>query len=84
LIYNINHREENGVLPRGLKSYPTPFMRFPYYEHLTISHLFDIMDVENNVTKTFWQIIDGRRDKEKILKIFNDVVEANQVMKSGI
>jgi hypothetical protein len=31
--------------------------------------------------ETLWQILDGRRDKEKIVKICNDIKEANHAMK---
>jgi hypothetical protein len=48
-------------------------MRFPYYEELKIAHLFDIMHIGKKVTKTLWRIIDGRRDKEKIVKICIDI-----------
>ena len=67
-----------------MKSYPTQFMRFPYYEELKIVHLFDIMHIGKNVTKTLWRIIDGRRDKEKIVKICIDIQEANHAMQSVI
>jgi hypothetical protein len=42
------------------------------------------MHIRKNVTKTLWRIIDGRRDKEKIVKICNDIQEANHEMKSVI
>ena len=72
----------NNGLPQGMKCYPTQFMRFPYYEELKIVHLFDTMHIGKNVTKTLWRIIDGRRDKEKIVKICNDIQEANHAMKN--
>jgi hypothetical protein len=74
----------NNGLPQGMKSYPTQFMRFPYYQDLKIAHLFDTMHIGKNVTETLWQIIDGRRDKEKFIKICNDIQEANHVMQTGI
>jgi hypothetical protein len=40
----------NGVLPRGMKSYLVQFSRLPYYEHLEIVHLFDTMHIGKNVT----------------------------------
>jgi len=67
-----------------MKCYPTQFMRFPYYEELKISHLFDTMHIGKNVTKTLWRIIDGRRDKEKIVKICTDIQEDNHAMRSVI
>jgi hypothetical protein len=67
-----------------MKCYPPQFMRFPYYEELKIAHLFDIMHIEKNVTKMLWRIIDGRRDKEKIVKICTDIQEANHAMRSVI
>jgi len=74
----------NEVLPRGMKSYLEQFSRLPYNEHLEIVHLFDTMHIEKNVTETLWRILDGRRDKEKIVKICNDIKEANHVMQSVI
>jgi hypothetical protein len=67
-----------------MKSYPAQFMSFPYYEELKIAHLFDIMHIGKNVTETLWRIIDGRRDKHKIVKICNDIQEANHAMRSVI
>jgi hypothetical protein len=43
----------NGVLPRGMKSYLVQFSRLPYYEHLEIVHLFDTMHIGKNVTKHY-------------------------------
>ena len=64
-----NHHEGiNNGLPQGMKSYPTQFLRFPYYEEIKIAHLFDKIHIEKNVTEMLWRIIDGRRDKEKIVK----------------
>jgi hypothetical protein len=74
----------NNGLPRGMKSYPSQFMRFPYYQDLKIAHLFDTMHIGKNVTETLWRIIDGRRDKEKVIKICSDIQEANHAMQSGI
>ena len=79
-----HHEGINNGFPQGMKSYPAQFMRFPYYEELKISHLFDTMHIGKNVTETLWQIIDGRRDKEKIVKICTDIQEANHAMQSGI
>jgi hypothetical protein len=85
MIHQCRHREGsiNG-LPRGMKCYPTQFMRLPYYKDLKIVHLFDTMHIGTNVTETLWQIIDGRRDKEKIVKICNDIRESNHAMQSVI
>ena len=79
-------REHEGVngLPRGMKSYPTQFSRFSYYEHLKIVHLFDAMHIGKNVAETLWRILDGRSDKEKIVKICNDIDESNHAMKDII
>ena len=69
-----NHHEGiNNGLPRGMKSYPAQFMRLPYYEELKIAHLFDTMHIRKNVTETLWKIINGRRDKDKIVKICTNV-----------
>ena len=46
-----DHEGINGLL-RGMKMYPKKFIRFPYYEHLQIAHLFDTMHIGNNVTET--------------------------------
>jgi hypothetical protein len=80
-----NHHEGiNNGLPQGMKSYPTQFMRFPYYEEIKIAHLFDTMYIGKNVAEPFWRIIDRRRDKEKIVKICTDIQEANHAMRSVI
>jgi hypothetical protein len=76
-----NHHEGiNNVLPQRMKSYPSQFMRFPYYEELKIAHLFDTMHIRKNVTETLWRIIDDRRDKEFFFKISTDIQEANHAM----
>ena len=67
-----------------MKSYPKQFSRLPYYEKLQIVHLFDTMHIGKNVAETLWRILDGRRDKEKIVKICNDIQEANHAMKDVI
>jgi hypothetical protein len=46
--------------------------------------LFDTMHISKNVTETLWRIIDGRRDKKKIVKICIDIQEANHAMLSVI
>ena len=73
----------NGI-PRGMKSYPIQFSRFPYYEHLQIDHLFDTMHIENNLTEMIWKTLDGRSDKDKIRKICSDIAEANHALQSVI
>jgi hypothetical protein len=80
------HRCEgsNNELPRGMECYPTQFTRFPYYKDIKIVHLFDTILIGKNVTETLWWIIDGGRDNEKIVKICNDIREANHAMKSVI
>jgi hypothetical protein len=75
-----HHEGINNGLPQGMKCYPTQFMRFPYYEEMKIAHLFDTMHIGKNVTETLWQIIDGRRDKEKIIKICTNIQEDNHAM----
>jgi hypothetical protein len=45
-----HHEGINNGLPRGMKSYPAQFMRFPYLGEPNISHLFDTMHIEKNVT----------------------------------
>ena len=67
-----------------MKSYPKQFSRLPYYEQLQIVHLFDTMHIGKNVAETLWRILDERRDKEKIVKICNDIQEANHAMKDVI
>jgi len=73
----------NGF-PRGMKSYTVQFNRLLYYEHLQIDHLFDTMHIGKNVTKTLCRILDGRSDKEKIVKICIDIQEANHAMQNVI
>ena len=70
----------NKALPRGMKSYLEKFSRLPYYENPEIVHFFDTMHIRKNVIETLWRILDGRRDKEKIVKICNDIKEANHGM----
>lgn len=53
LEYNRNHHEGH-MIPRGMKNYPTYFMRFLYYEHLIIAHFFDKMHIGNNETNFLW------------------------------
>jgi hypothetical protein len=85
MLHQCRRREgSNNGLPRGIKCYLTQFMRFPYYMDLKIVHLFDTMHIRKNVTKTLWQLIDGRRDKEKIVKICNGIRETNHAMQSVI
>ena len=80
-----NHLEGiNNGLPRGMKSYPPQFMRFPYYEDPKIAHLFDTMHIGKNVTEILCRIIDGMRDKDKIVKICTDIQEGNHAMRSVI
>jgi hypothetical protein len=67
-----------------MKIYPIQFNRFLYYEHLKIAHLFDIMHIEKNVTKKLWRIVDGKSDKEKIVKICTDIQEANHALQNVI
>ena len=73
----------NG-LPRGMKSYPIQFSRFPYYEHLKIAHLFDTMHIRKNVIEMIWRTLDGRSDKDKIGKICSDIAESNHAWQSVI
>lgn len=47
-------------------------------------HLFDTMHIGKNITEPLWKILDGRRDKEKIVKICSDIVKSNHAMKNVI
>ena len=47
-------------------------------------YLFDTMHIGNNVIETLYKILDGRRDKEKIVKICNDIHESNHALKNFI
>jgi hypothetical protein len=67
-----------------MKIYPIEFNRFPYYEHLQISHFFYTIHIKKNVIETLWRILDGRTNKEKIGKICSDIQEANHAMKNMI
>ena len=73
----------NGI-PRGMKSYPIQFSRFPYYEHLQIAHLLDTMHIGKNVTKMICIILDGRTDKDQIGKKCSDIAETNHALQSVI
>ena len=46
--------------------------------------MFDTMHIRKNVSKILWKILDLRSDKEKIVKICNDIQEANHAMKDVI
>ena len=78
--------DDEGIngLPRGMKSYPKKFSRLSYYEHLKIAHMFDTIHIEKNVAETLWKILDIRSDKEKLVKICNDIQESNHAMKDVI
>jgi hypothetical protein len=67
-----------------MKCYPTQFMMFSYYKDPKIVHLFNAMHIRKNVTETLWRIIDGGRDKEKIIKICNEIRGSNHEMQSVI
>ena len=67
-----------------MKSYPIQFSRFPYNDHLQISHLFDKMDIGNNVTETLWRILEIRSKKDKIVKACKDIQQGNHAMKDVI
>lgn len=70
----------NEQLPKGLKSYPRQFSRFLYYKNLPIMHFFGSMHIRKNVIETLCKIFDGRCDKEKLVKIYNDVDEFNHAL----
>jgi hypothetical protein len=42
------------------------------------------MHIGKNVTETLWKILDGRRDKDQIVKICSDIEESNHAMKNVI
>ena len=67
-----------------MKSYPIQLSRFPYYEHLQISHLFDTMHIGKNVTKTLWRLLELMSEKEKNVKVCKDIQEGNHAMKEVI
>ena len=81
---HVDHQGSTDNLPKGLKIYPRQFSRLPYYKHLQIVHLFDTMHIGKNITETLWKILDGRRDKEKIVKICSDIHESNHALKNFI
>ena len=78
------HQGINDQLPKELKIYSTQFTRLPYYKKLPIVHFFDPMHIGKNVTETLWKILDGRRDKDQIVKTCSDIEESNHAMKNGI
>ena len=43
--------------------------------------MFDTMHIIKNVARTLWRILDGRSEKEKIVKISKDIQEGNHAMK---
>jgi len=47
-------RINNRALPRGMEIYHEKLDRIPYYEHLEIVHLFDIIRIGKNVAATLW------------------------------
>jgi hypothetical protein len=42
------------------------------------------MHIGKNVTKTLWRILDGRSEKEKLVKICTDIQEANHALQNVI
>ena len=70
----------NEKLTKVLKIYPRQFSRLLYYENLPIVHLFDAMHIGKNVIETLWKILDGRHEKEKLVKICNDIHESNHAL----
>ena len=46
--------------------------------------MFDTLHIIKNVAETLWRILDLRSDKEKIIKICNDIKESNHAMKNFI
>ena len=42
------------------------------------------MHIGKNITETLWKILDGRHDKDQIVKICSDIEESNHAMKNGI
>ena len=46
--------------------------------------MFDTMHIEKNVDETLCQILDGRSEKEKFVKICIDIQEVNHAMKDVI
>ena len=42
------------------------------------------MHIGKNVIKKLWRILDGRSEKERIVKIFKDIQEGNHAMKYAI
>ena len=71
-------------LSKGLKCYPREFSRLPYYKQLQIVHLFDTVHIGKNVIEILWKILDGRRDKEKLIKFCSDIHDSNHAMKNII
>ena len=67
-----------------MKSYPKQLCRFPYYEHLQISHMFNKIHIKKNVAEMLWRILDLRSNKEKIVKICNDIKKSNCAIKDVI
>jgi hypothetical protein len=59
-------------------------MRFPYYEELKIAHFFYTMHIRKNVVETLWRTLDGRSEKEKVVKISTYIQEANHAMRNLI
>ena len=46
MIHDGRHDHEGiNKIPRGMKSYPKQFSRFPYYENLQIARLFGTMHI---------------------------------------
>ena len=47
-------------------------------------YLFDSMHIGKNVIEALWKILDGRRDRENIAKICNDIHESNHALEDLI
>ena len=67
-----------------MKSYPIQFSRYPYYEHLQIAHMFDIMHIGKSVTEKLWLLLELRTEKYKIVKVCKHIQEVNHAMKHTI
>ena len=46
--------------------------------------MFDTMHIEKNVTETLWQLLELRREKDKIVKACKYIQERNHAMKDVI
>jgi hypothetical protein len=60
-----------------MKQFSIHFNKLPYYEHLLVAHLFDIIHIGKNDTKFLWRILDGSNKKDQFSNVRSDIEEVD-------